>query len=102
MNRYAIAFKMPLATLSHHPLKLPTTNLMEALNPKIKAEALTSIPEACKNKGFFIIIRHGIPTTLQGDMLEQAKHFFDLPFEHKLNVDESYPVEVISDVKEMR
>lgn len=49
----------------------------------------TEIREACKTQGFFQIINHSIPLSLQREMLQLSKQFFDLPLEEKLKLDKS-------------
>ena len=61
------------------------TNL--ALNdPTETAKITESIRQACQDKGFFYITGHGIETSLQTEVFDQAKHFFAQPESQKLAI----------------
>lgn len=47
------------------------------------------IREACITQGFFQIVNHDIPLSLQKEMFKVSKEFFDLPLEEKMKVDKS-------------
>ncbi|KAF5615593.1 Oxoglutarate iron-dependent oxygenase [Fusarium tjaetaba] len=47
------------------------------------------IREACLTQGFFQIVNHGIPLSLQKEMFKVSKEFFDLPLEEKMKLDKS-------------
>ncbi|KAF3024398.1 hypothetical protein E8E14_014442 [Neopestalotiopsis sp. 37M] len=47
------------------------------------------IRKACMKEGFFQIINHTIPISLQKEMVEQSKQFFALPVEAKMKLDKS-------------
>ena len=49
----------------------------------------TQIREACTNEGFFQIVNHDIPLSLQKEIFKMSKKFFDLPLEEKMKVDKS-------------
>ena len=42
---------------------------------------------ACKTQGFFQIINHTIPSSLQKEMFKMSKEFFALPLEEKMKLD---------------
>jgi len=44
------------------------------------------IGEACRNIGFFYLINHGVPDELVARTFAEAKRFFDLPLEKKLEI----------------
>jgi isopenicillin N synthase-like dioxygenase len=55
-----------ISNTSNDALVLPVIDLQEALSsPTKKASILTSIQQACKSRGFFIIINHFNPPSLQ-------------------------------------
>lgn len=45
------------------------------------------IGQACKTQGFFQIINHPIPASLQKEMFKVSKEFFALPLEEKMKLD---------------
>jgi isopenicillin N synthase-like dioxygenase len=47
---------------------------------------IRQIGEACKQSGFFTLINHGIPESLQKELLACSEEFFSLP----LNTKETY------------
>jgi len=49
----------------------------------------SQIRDACLTQGFFQIVNHTIPLSLQRDILEMSKQFFDLPLDDKLKLDKS-------------
>ncbi|EXJ81621.1 hypothetical protein A1O1_07686 [Capronia coronata CBS 617.96] len=49
-----------------------------------KAEFLQRLGQACRDKGFFQLINHGVEPELQQKIFAAAKELFDLPMEEKL------------------
>lgn len=47
------------------------------------------IRDACLTQGFFQIVNHGIPASLQKDIFKASKAFFALPVEEKMKLDKS-------------
>ncbi|KAF4993050.1 hypothetical protein FGRMN_6738 [Fusarium graminum] len=47
------------------------------------------IREACLTQGFFQIVNHDIPLSLQKEMFKVSKEFFNLPLEEKMKLDKS-------------
>lgn len=47
------------------------------------------IHEACTTQGFFQIVNHDIPLSLQKDIFKASKEFFALPKEEKMKLDKS-------------
>jgi isopenicillin N synthase-like dioxygenase len=45
---------------------------------------------ACRDKGFFYVIGHGIDPALQAEVFEQARQFFAQPQAHKLAIDKRH------------
>ena len=69
---------------------VPTIDIAPYLqNPSSAASSqiITEIRAACESTGFFQIINHGIPTTLQDSLFHAAEQFFALPFEAKKALD---------------
>ncbi|KAL4791920.1 hypothetical protein BDV19DRAFT_401012 [Aspergillus venezuelensis] len=48
-----------------------------------KENLVSELRQACGEFGFFQLINHGIPSTLQMSILAQSKEFFDLPLDVK-------------------
>lgn len=46
-----------------------------------------AIGGACRTQGFFQIINHPIPASLQKEMMRLSKEFFALPLEEKMKLD---------------
>lgn len=45
------------------------------------------IGHACRTQGFFQIVNHAIPQSLQKEMFKISKEFFALPLEEKMKLD---------------
>lgn len=67
-----------------------TVDISAWLNPSSTTAQRDSVLEAlrysCTNHGFFSLVGHGIPISLQKQVLQSAKLFFALPMEEKLQV----------------
>jgi isopenicillin N synthase-like dioxygenase len=48
-----------------------------------KAALVEKIREACERFGFFQLINHEVPSTLQQQVIKQSKELFELPLEIK-------------------
>jgi len=67
--------------------KIPILDLSLARSPKTKASFLNELRHALLEVGFLYIRNTGIPSTLIGDVVDQAQAFFALPLEKKLEVE---------------
>ncbi|KAH8144861.1 uncharacterized protein LAJ45_11131 [Morchella importuna] len=56
-------------------------------DPTAREDLVAQVRAACLDKGFFQIINHSVPATLQDAMFTLAHEFFALPIEEKLKVD---------------
>ncbi|KAJ5780386.1 Oxoglutarate/iron-dependent dioxygenase [Penicillium paradoxum] len=56
-------------------------------NPTAKEALIDQIRQACSQFGFFQLINHPIPTSLQTAILHQSTEFFNLPLETKQKYD---------------
>lgn len=56
------------------------------LNSSGQQEVAQQIKDACTSNGFFYISGHGVPDSLQQDLEEQSKIFFNLPIEEKMKI----------------
>jgi hypothetical protein len=68
---------------------IPTVDISAYLADPDSQEAKAVIKEirhACKTSGFFQIINHGIPSSLQKKVFSSAVKLFDLPLEEKLKL----------------
>lgn len=50
----------------------------------VKEKLVNELGEACRDKGFFQLVGHGIDADLQHRTFAAAKQFFNLPLEDKL------------------
>jgi hypothetical protein len=68
---------------------IPTVDISPYLenpdSPQSK-EVVNEIRQACKTSGFFQIVDHGIPQSLQKTVFDSSRTFFDLPIEEKLKL----------------
>lgn len=74
---------------------VPTVDLAPYLADPTSTEALKTIHQvrdACTNTGFFQLIGHEIPRSLQDEVFEGSAALFKLPFEEKKKLDKSESV----------
>ncbi|KAG4427863.1 hypothetical protein IFR05_016651 [Cadophora sp. M221] len=57
--------------------------LSSASTPQSRENVVTEVRSACQRYGFFELIGHGIPISLQREILLCAERLFDLPLEQK-------------------
>lgn len=84
---------MPSATSSK--FEVPTVNIEPYILDPTSPEALAVVEQvrnACMTSGFFSLVGHGIPSTLQEAVFNGAKAFFALPFEEKKKIDKKFSV----------
>ena len=55
--------------------------------PSRVQKCVDQIGHACRTQGFFQIVNHPIPISLQKEMFKQSKTFFALPLEEKMKLD---------------
>jgi isopenicillin N synthase-like dioxygenase len=55
-------------------------------SPEDKQRVIDQVSEAAKQFGFFQIKGHGIPLSLQQELVRCMSHVFDLPYEEKLKM----------------
>lgn len=68
---------------------IPTVDISPYLiDPESEAGqyVVAQIRDACRTSGFFQIIEHGVPRSLQEQVFEAAKLIFDLPLDEKLKL----------------
>ncbi|KAI5848767.1 hypothetical protein DFP73DRAFT_342076 [Morchella snyderi] len=58
-------------------------------DPTARLNLVDKVRAACLDKGFFQIINHAVPPSLQDAMFRLAQEFFALPMEEKLKVDKN-------------
>lgn len=58
-------------------------------DPIARQNLVDQVRAACLDKGFFQIINHAVPSSLQDKMFALAHEFFSLPIEEKVKVDAS-------------
>lgn len=63
--------------------EIPTINIEPWLDGSAPDAVVAEIRHACKMYGFFQLVGHGVPLTLQRRVFESAKKFFSLPPEQK-------------------
>ena len=74
---------------------VPTVDLAPYLADPTSIEALkivNQVKEACISTGFFQLIGHSIPKTLQDEVFAGSEAFFKLPFDEKKKLDKSESV----------
>ncbi|KAJ2972170.1 hypothetical protein NUW58_g9239 [Xylaria curta] len=75
--------------MSMHEIKLPIIDLSDYLfsdSPDRKADVIAQVRDACKQFGFFQLKGHGIPLTLQHELLKSLDTLFKMPAEEKLKL----------------
>lgn len=56
-------------------------------DPERQKKCAEAIGHACRTLGFFQIINHPIPLSLQREMFKLSREFFALPLEEKMKLD---------------
>ncbi|KAF8769195.1 hypothetical protein HU200_006698 [Digitaria exilis] len=73
-----------------HPLPLPVINLGHlSLDSAIRSGVVNDIAKACRDRGYFQVINHGISQSVMDAAVEAASDFFKLPSETKEEYDTS-------------
>ena len=54
------------------------------------------IGHACRTQGFFQIVNHPIPMSLQQEMFKASREFFALPLEEKMKLDKGSDIHACS------
>ena len=65
-------------------------------DPSKMKECAEQIGHACRTQGFFQIVNHPIPASLQKEMFKLSKEFFALPIDEKMKLDKGTVVENLS------
>jgi isopenicillin N synthase-like dioxygenase len=91
------AIKMTVSTKPPSDSKfiIPIVDIRPYLLSPTSTEALKVVDQvrtACLTTGFFQLIGHGIPRSVQDDVFKGAEAFFSLPFEEKKKLDKSESV----------
>jgi hypothetical protein len=71
-------------------LHIPTIDISPYLSSPSSSAArslIHSVREACTTTGFFQLIGHGIPSSLQNEVFTASEKLFRLPMEEKLKLD---------------
>lgn len=81
---------VPEPSLPENSPSIRTIDISSWLDPSSTTAERDSVLEAlrysCTNHGFFSLVGHGVPISLQKQVLQSAKLFFALPMEKKLQV----------------
>jgi isopenicillin N synthase-like dioxygenase len=86
---------MTVTKASNSTFNVPTVDLAPYLADSTSIEALkvvNQVREACIATGFFQLIGHGIPRSLQDEIFAGSAALFKLPFEEKKKLDKSESV----------
>lgn len=86
---------MAFTNVTSSTFNIPTVNLAPYLADPTSTEALeiiTQVRDACITTGFFQLIGHRIPRSLQDEVFGGSAAFFKLPFEEKKKLDKSESV----------
>jgi isopenicillin N synthase-like dioxygenase len=76
--------------MSPIPFSVPTIDIAPYLSDPTSPESsdiVSVIKNACTTTGFFQLIGHGIPTSLQDAVFKGAEELFNLPMEEKVKLD---------------
>lgn len=76
--------------MSPIPFSVPTIDIAPYLSDPISPESseiVSAIKNACTTTGFFQLIGHGIPSSLQDAVFKGAEALFNLPMEEKVKLD---------------
>ncbi|MCD7446079.1 hypothetical protein HAX54_037286 [Datura stramonium] len=65
---------------------LPIVDLSLLRRPLLRPQIIQEVHLACKERGFFQVVNHGIPLSVMKDVLDAAAEFFDLPNEEKMHL----------------
>lgn len=79
-------------TISKPPFHIPTVDIAPYLQDPSSSAAqdiVTQVRTACTTTGFFQLVGHNIPRSLQDQVFAGSKAFFDLPREEKHKLDKS-------------
>jgi isopenicillin N synthase-like dioxygenase len=71
------AGEIPLPTIDISPFTQPGSS------DEARAQVVRELRQACLDHGFFIATGHGVPTSIQQSVLEQARLLFSLPMNEK-------------------
>lgn len=77
------------------PFNVPTIDLSSYLLDPSSPEALkvvSAVRAACVTTGFFQLVGHGIPRSLQDAVFKGSEALFKLPFEEKVKMDRSHSI----------
>lgn len=83
---------VPTKPPSDSTFNIPTVDITTYLNSPTSTEALKIVDQvrtACLTTGFFQLVGHGIPRSVQDDVFRGSEAFFSLPFEEKKKLDKS-------------
>jgi isopenicillin N synthase-like dioxygenase len=83
---------VPTKPLSESAFNIPTVDRTPYLNSPSSTEALKIVDQvrtACLTTGFFQLVGHGIPRSLQDEVFKGSEAFFSLPLEEKKKLDKS-------------
>ncbi|MCO5572631.1 hypothetical protein L7F22_026389 [Adiantum nelumboides] len=80
--------RAPLTPLSH---QIPVINLspLTSLVATARESIVSQVGCACQEWGFFQVMNHGVPQTLIQKLRDEARTFFELPLQKKLEVKRS-------------
>lgn len=84
-----------IVTKASSAFNVPTVELAPYLTDPTSIEALkivNQVREACITTGFFQLVGHSIPRSLQDEVFAGSAAFFKLPFEEKKRLDKSESV----------
>jgi isopenicillin N synthase-like dioxygenase len=84
----------PLSEIQSN-FSIPTIDITPYLDSPTSIEAskiVDQVRTACLTTGFFQLVGHGIPRSLQDDIFKGSEALFSLPFEEKKKLDRSVSV----------
>lgn len=75
--------------MSADEVQLPTIDLSGYIAPKSpedKEKVIAQVRDACRDYGFFQVKGHGVPLSLQRELLKSLDRLFSMPREEKLKL----------------
>ncbi|KAK7258413.1 hypothetical protein RIF29_23988 [Crotalaria pallida] len=69
---------------------------LHGLDGPNRSQIIQKIAHACQNYGFFLIVNHGVPEDVVGNMMKVAKEFFHLPESERMKNYSDDPLKPVS------
>ncbi|KAL5705447.1 hypothetical protein ACHQM5_023748 [Ranunculus cassubicifolius] len=80
---------------NHEQIPIIDFSLLTSTSPAQRSNVIQELGKACQDWGFFMVINHGVPESLLGDMIDVCKKFFDQSEQEKLQYAGKHPLDPI-------